>query len=128
MTLRAADRAVLDELGRTYEVGSDGAFVTIVVSAFALPCGIQPEVSDLLLRLPPGFPDAAPDMFWLDPAVSGPGGGVIAGTESREAYLGRTWQRWSRHIAGQWRPGIDNLGTYLAYIRRCLDQAAGRAA
>jgi ADP-ribose pyrophosphatase YjhB (NUDIX family) len=27
---------------------------------------------------------------------------------------------------GQWRPGIDNLATYLAYIRRCLDQAQGR--
>lgn len=128
MVLRPTDQAVLDELDRPYEVGSDGAFVTIVVSAFQLPRGIQPEQSDLLLRLPPGFPDAAPDMFWLEPAVSGPDGVVIAGTESREVYLDRTWQRWSRHIAGQWRPGIDNLGTYLAYIRRCFDQAAGRAA
>lgn len=126
--LRPTDQAVLDELGCPYDVGTDGAFLTVLLAGFPLPPGLQPQRSDLLLRLPPGFPDAAPDMFWLDPAAVGPNGVAIAGTESREAYLGRTWQRWSRHIAGQWRPGIDNLGTYLAYIRRCLDQAAGRAA
>ncbi len=126
--LRPIDEAVLDELGLRYDVDTDGAFVTVLVSGLPLPGGLRPEQSDLLLRLPPGFPDAAPDMFWLDPVAVGLDGGVIAGTETREAYLGRSWQRWSRHIGGQWRPGIDNLGTYLAFIRRCLDQAAERAA
>jgi len=51
---------------------------------------------------------------------------TIPGTETREIHLGRSWQRWSRHIQGQWRPGIDNLATYLAYVRRCLDRAGGR--
>ncbi len=128
MVLRPADQEVLDELGCGCDLSTDGAFVAVVVKAFPLPRGLRPERSDMLFRLPPGFPDAAPDMFWFDPVVIGPDGVTIAGTESREAYLGRSWQRWSRHIAGQWRPGIDNLGTYLAYIRRCLDQAAGRAA
>jgi len=126
--LRSADREVLDDIGLSYEVGTDTAFVTVVVSGLALPAGLAPSTADLLLRLPPGFPDAGPDMFWLDPPVAGSDGSTIAGTESRESYAGRTWQRWSRHIGGQWRPGIDNLGTYLAYVRRCLDQAAGRAA
>ena len=89
---------------------------------------LEPRTSTLLLRLPPGFPDAGPDMFWLDPPVSRPASGPIPGTESREPYLGRTWQRWSRHIQNQWRPSIDNLETYLVYVRRCLDQAAGKAA
>ncbi len=128
MVLRPTDQAVLDDLGRVYEVGADGAFVTVLVSDFSLPCGLQPGTSNLLLRLPPGFPDAGPDMFWFDPVITGQNEVAIPGTESREVYLGRTWQRWSRHISGQWRPGIDNLGTYLAYVRRCLDQASGRAA
>jgi hypothetical protein len=88
---------------------------------------LSPPVANLLLRLPLGFPDATPDMFWFDPPLTTPGGGVVPGTEQREIHLGRSWQRWSRHIQGQWRPGIDNLATYLAYVRRCLDRAGGRA-
>ncbi len=129
MALRPDDQAVLDELDLTYEVASDGFFLAVVIAGFPLPAGLEPRVADMLLRLPPGFPDVGPDMFWLDPAVKGPGGSPILGTESIEQHVGgRTWQRWSRHIGAQWRPGIDNLGTYLAYIRRCLDQASGRAA
>lgn len=127
-TLRPEDQAVLDELRLPYEIGTDGSFVTIVIRDFPMPPGLEPLTSTLLLRLPPGFPDVGPDMFWAEPAIVGPQGTPVPGTESQEAYLGSTWQRWSRHIGGQWRPGIDNLGTYLAYIRRCLDQASGRAA
>lgn len=126
--LRPADAAVLDDLGVRYDVQADGPFAAIVIAEFRLPAGLQPECVDLLIRLPPGFPDAAPDMFWTGTKVLTSAGGIIAGTEAQETYLNRTWQRWSRHISGQWRPGVDNLGTYLAYIRRCLDQAAGRAA
>jgi hypothetical protein len=79
----------------------------------------------LLLRLPAGFPDVHPDMFWLDPPVQTVTGLPIAGTQVHEVHLGRSWQRWSRHVIGNWRPGIDNLSTYLAYIRRCLDQEQG---
>lgn len=93
-----------------------------------MPRGMIPEKSTMLVRLPPGFPDAAPDMFWLDPAVHGSDGRVFPGTEASQIFIGRTWQRWSRHIQQEWRPGIDNLATYMAYIRRCLDQASGVAA
>jgi len=126
--LRDADRLVLDDLRLAYEVDSDGTFTAIVLKDFPLPTGLQPQNVDLLVRLPPGFPDAGPDMFWTVPRVTTTAGAVIAGTEAQETYVSRTWQRWSRHIGNQWRPGIDNLATYLAYIRRCIDQAAGRAA
>jgi len=126
--LRPDDQQVLDELGLVFEVGQDGAFITVTIHGFPMPASLDPRNADLLLRLPPGFPDAGPDMFWLRPSVTGPSGVPIPGTGSLELYLGSTWQRWSRHIAGQWRPGIDNLGTYMAYVRRCFDQAAGRAA
>jgi hypothetical protein len=126
--LRPTDQGALDDLGYAYDVVSDGGFVSVVLKDVAMPSGIDPRVSSILLRLPPGFPDAAPDMFWLDPPVKGPAGRVIPGTESVQSFLGRTWQRWSRHIQHQWRPGVDSLGTYIAYVRHCLNQAAGRAA
>ena len=128
MELRADDQEALEQLGRATEVRAEGGFVTVVIHDFPMPEGIEPRATALLLRLPPGFPDAAPDMFWVDPPVRGPGGSAIPGTESTQTLLDRTWQRWSRHIQDQWRPGIDNLATYLAYVRRCLNQAAGRAA
>ena len=128
MSLRPADQDVLDHLGRPYAVGVEGGFVTVVVRDFPMPAGLEPATSDLLLLLPPGFPDAGPDMFWLDPPVQVAGGSAVPGTDGRGTYVGRVWQRWSRHIGNAWRPGIDQLATYLAYVRRCLDQAAGRAA
>ena len=85
-----------------------------------------PKEVTLLLRLPPGFPDATPDMFWVDPPLHTKEGATIPGTESIEQHAGRSWQRWSRHIQGQWRPGIDNLATYMFYVRRCLREAGGQ--
>ena len=126
--LRPTDEEALADLGYAYEVAADGGFVAVVLRDVAMPSGIDPETSSILIRLPPGFPDAAPDMFWLDPPVKGPGSQLIPGTESTQSLLGRTWQRWSRHIQHQWRPGVDSLATYLAYVRHCLNQASERAA
>lgn len=121
--LREQDQTYLDSLGyvHTAEVG-DG-FVNLVLAEFPTP-GLDQQAVDLLLRLPIGFPDATPDMFWVSPSLTF-NGSSIPGTEVIETYLGRSWQRWSRHIGGQWRPGVDNLETYLAYVRRALALAGG---
>ena len=102
----------------------DGAFTHVVVSEFPLPDGLSANATDLLIRLPQGFPDATPDMFWVDPAIQLVSGDSIPGTEVEESYDGRVWQRWSRHIGSGWRAGIDDLDTYIGYIRSCLGTAA----
>jgi hypothetical protein len=121
--LRKEDQSFLDSLGysRTVEV-ADG-FVNVVLTDFPTP-GLDQRHVDLLLRLPFGFPDATPDMFWVAPALTAHGA-AIPGTEQTQNHLGRSWQRWSRHIGGQWRPGVDNLETYLAYVRRALAMSGG---
>ena len=126
--LSAKNHSILAALGESYRVFDEEGFLVIIIDGFSMPEGIAPQKSAMLIRLPPGFPDAAPDMFWLDPAIHGPGGTVFPGTEASQVFIGRTWQRWSRHIQQEWRPGIDNLATYMAYIRRCLDHAIGVAA
>jgi hypothetical protein len=123
--LRAQDREFLESVGLTYTVTVDGGFADVVIADFRTGTCLRPDKVELLLRLPFGFPDASPDMFWLAPAVSRADGARIPGTEVVETHIGRQWQRWSRHIAQQWRPGVDNLETYLAYVRRCLRQAGG---
>lgn len=124
--LRPDDAEALSHLGQRYTTANDGGFVNVIVDDYPAGPALEPSRSALLLRLPLGFPDATPDMFWFDPPLRAAGGAVIPGTEVLETHYGRAWQRWSRHIQGQWRPGIDNLATYLAYVRRCLDVAGGR--
>lgn len=121
--LREQDQSFIDSLGYSSTVEVSDGFVNVVLADFPTP-GLDPGQVDLLLRLPFGFPDAAPDMFWVSPALTAMGA-AISGTEQTENYLGRSWQRWSRHIGGQWRPGVDNVETYLAYVRRALAMAGG---
>lgn len=123
--LREQDQEFLAEAGLTYTIDVEPGFANVVIEDFSTAPGLTPDKVDLLLRLPFGFPDAAPDMFWVAPHATSTGGVQIPGTELTETYVNRTWQRWSRHIAQQWRPGIDNLETYLAYVRRCVRHAGG---
>jgi len=94
----------------------------LVINGYALPEGYAPGVSRLLVKLPPTFPDAAPDMFWLNPHVRTAAGGAPQGTAT-EALLGEEWQRFSWHLlAGAWRPGTSTLRDYLRCVRARLEK------
>lgn len=121
--LRPQDEAWLAERDIAHRVTDQDDGTHLVLENFAVPAGLTPPTTDVLIILPPGFADVGPDMFWCFPAVTGTAGGAIPGTEGQHSEEGRTWQRWSRHIGNDWRPGIDNLATYLAYIRQSLAQA-----
>lgn len=91
----------------------------LVIPDYQLPEGFAPNEVKLLLKLPPAFPDAAPDMFWVFPQVKAPNGCPPRATSS-ERLLGEEWQRFSWHLAGgAWKPGVSTLRDYL----RCV---AGR--
>ncbi|MER9971355.1 E2/UBC family protein [Mesorhizobium sp. M0060] len=125
--LPAIDQDYLQARAPGHSVSLDGGMIAIIIPSFPLPSGFTAVSADLLLRLSPGYPDVAPDMWWFEPAVRRTDGQVIEATHSQEAYLGRTWQRWSRHFqAGQWRSGIDSLESYLTLVKKELD-VAGRA-
>lgn len=97
----------------------------LVLPDYSPPSGLAPSRADLLLRLSPNYPDVPPDMWWFHPAVTRLDGGTIPNTQVTEQYLGKTWQRWSRHLdAHQWRPGADSLHTYLAVLNGNLTLAA----
>lgn len=119
------DSAYLAERFPGFSQSVESNMLCVVLPGYALPGGLAPTSADLLLRLAPGYPDVPPDMWWFDPAVQRTDGQAIPNTQVTENHLGRTWQRWSRHLApGQWRPGVDSLQTYLALVRRNLDSAA----
>jgi hypothetical protein len=121
------DMTYLAEHWPGHRIEQDGAQIAVVLPDFRFPPGFQPERGDVLLLLPFGFPDTQPDMFWVDPPVA-LHGAAPAATEVREQHLGRTWQRFSRHLdASGWRPGTDGLQTYVALLRTRLRLEAGPA-
>jgi Prokaryotic E2 family E len=124
--LLPGDYRCLEDRGLSYEVTTEAGMTCVVIRSWRLPTGYDRAEADLLIRLPAGFPDVAPDMWWFEPAVKLSGGAVIQATDLTETYLGRQWQRWSRHFQpGQWRSGLDGLESYLALIWRELIRCAG---
>ena len=72
--------------------------------------------TDLLLRVPAGYPMSALDMFYVDPPLRLHGGSYPAQADQFESHGSRQWQRFSRHLKVAWRPGVDCLKTFLAPI------------
>ncbi len=129
MTLPPIDLKYLQERGIAHSVAIEANMTCVVLPEYCLPPGMNRVSADLLLRLSPGYPDVPPDMWWFTPAVTLANGTQIEATQVVEHHLGRQWQRWSRHFnAGQWRPGIDCLETFLALIRKELERCAGSKA
>jgi hypothetical protein len=122
MLINEVEQEALDAFGASWSMHEmpDG-WTYIVIHDYRLPAGFAPGVTDLMMRLHPQFPDAPPDMFYVSPTI------VVArtgqrpqATETDEAHLERTWQRFSRHLGpGAWGLG-DDLCTWLAAIRHLL--------
>lgn len=114
---------------KVFEVGDE---VHVRLPSFPFPPAYNPRNSDLLVRLPAGFPDARPDMFWTRPDVKLVSGAWPAASEHHEipgsgagseVYENVPWQRWSRHSnAADWRAGIDGLRNFVGTIRRELER------
>lgn len=89
----------------------------LLLHDYNLPEGFTPRAVQLLVKLPPLFPEAAPDMFWVSPHVESPNGSAPQGT-STEELLGRPWQRFSWHLSpGAWTPGISTLRDFMRCVR-----------
>ncbi len=127
--LPALDQRYLDDRQVDHQVQVDQGMLCILLPDWPLPAGLTIDRVDLLLRLAPGYPDIAPDMWWVSPDVQRSDGQAIPATEVTENILGRRWQRWSRHFqSGQWQSGIDGLESFLALIRSTFLEAAAMCA
>ena len=123
--LPSEDRECLEARQLEFSEVVERRMTCVVLHSFPLPKGLRPSRSDLLVRLTPGYPDIPPDMWWFDPPIVRPDGEPIPQTQVHETYLGRRWQRWSRHLnTGQWSPGVDSLETFLALVSQELARAA----
>jgi hypothetical protein len=125
--LRAKEIQFLSERGLSWSVTSTGQLDLLVIDAFALPEGLEPARTKLLLQLPAGFPDVQTDMFWVADKVSCTSGGYPAATDVTYTHPdGTTWWRWSRHF-NRWRSGIDGLPNVLDFVHHCLRESVSAA-
>jgi hypothetical protein len=116
--LPQADLDFLNEKGWQYEIALHPGEVRIYLRNFPLPEAFSPLVTDLLVRLPLGYPLSNPDMFWTKPDVRLVNGAYPARADYHDPSADG-WQRWSRH--GDWRPATDNLRSKIACIKRALE-------
>lgn len=123
--LPSKDRRYLVSRGIAYREVEHGGQKGVVLTDFPLPDGkFQVSLADILIVLPPGYPDTPPDMFYAVPHLL-----LVAGnrapraTQARLNFEGQHWQRWSRHN-NQWRPGSDGLWTMLKRVESALEVAA----
>lgn len=116
-----ADRRYVDEHELSIEEVVEGQQKGIIIEGYALPAGrFDAEAADILILLPAGYPDAAPDMFFTDPWLKLKSTGAYPNQAATAFnFNGHRWQRWSRHNSA-WRTGQDGIQTMLRRIDRAL--------
>lgn len=120
----SGDRAFLESRDLSFEVVNNGGTIGVVLKGYSLPEGkYDQDVADVLIILPPGYPDTPPDMFYTSPRIKLSASGQEArATSVNHDFDGRVWQRWSRHCTS-WRPGVDGLQTMVARVWVALEEA-----
>lgn len=127
MELPARDVKFLNERGLDWELLPDpqGAACLIVKNFSVAAGGFTPAATELMIRIPPQYPITPLDMWYCDPPIRLVASGQFApASEVMESHLGRSWQRFSRHLNGGWRPGVDSLRSYFTLVQRELQGAA----
>ena len=119
------DREYLESHGIAFEERTEGNMKAVVLKGRSLPTGrFDSGLADILVLLPPAYPDCAPDMFYLTPWVRlAASNRYPHAADQPYVFGGKNWQRWSRHNTA-WRPGVDGIWTMLRRIERALEIAA----
>lgn len=128
MTIPERDAAFLREREFDWEAVPDpGGSAYVIVKDFPVHAGgFTPASTDLMIRIPPQYPMTPLDMWYCNPPIRiAANGQFAAASEVMESHLGKNWQRFSRHLNGGWRPGVDGLRSFFSLIQREL-QGLGR--
>lgn len=123
MELPARDARFLTERRLDWQLATDpnGAACLLVKGFNVGAGGFTPQVTELMIRIPQQYPMASLDMWYCDPPIRIAATGQFAvASEVVETHLGRSWQRFSRHLNGGWRPGLDGLRSFFVLIQREL--------
>jgi hypothetical protein len=132
------DRGYLDNLGLNYEtIKSDGyrfgySNLFVIIYGYFINQDYYRldgggETVDVLLQIPPGYPNTQIDMASFYPHLKRADNAAIPNIHSFYDINGKNWQTWSRHRTGEsvWNPAIDYIGTHMAYVEAFLRREVG---
>lgn len=127
-TLLDSDERHLDALGVVWETDSSNGIRWLLIHDYPVPQGYTVTSTSVALLIPPTYPQAEIDMFYVNPPLQLFSGGQIPATESTENIRGRSFQRWSRHRGGTsaWNPKRDNVTTHLALVESSIAKEVGQ--
>lgn len=99
--------------------------VLIEIPDFVVPPGWNIRTGTVIFFLPPGYPSAQPDCFWLEPGPVRLAGGQTPqaandGNPIPGVGMRGTWFSW--HLQS-WNPNRDNMSTYVNVIAQRLSPA-----
>lgn len=116
------DESFLDEHFAHWETVIENQRRWLLIYGYHVPQGYGTHRVTLALDVPPSYPGAQIDMFYVSPHLVLNSGQALACTEAQETINGITYQRWSRHrtTASEWRPDTDNVITHLALVESAL--------
>lgn len=121
MQLPEEDEEYLNTKRFTWELLPESAGGCLVIKDYAVtPQRYDRSATDLMIRIPAQYNLAGLDMFYVDPPLRLRGGSHPPAASVFETHGGRTWQRFSRHLAHPWRAGVDRLSSFLPLIQREL--------
>lgn len=117
------DIGILKEHGFKVEVVcKEGEQFCVIIRGYPLSTKMfNMESSDLLIIVPPVYPNAKLDMFWTDQNLRFINGDIPPNAEQIQDHCGSQWRTFSRHPQ-VWNPARDNIITYLEFIEYYLKQ------
>jgi hypothetical protein len=122
--LPSKDREYLESHGFSFEEMESGGQKGVVLRDVELPAGkYDVPKADVLLLLPGGYPDAPPDMFYLNPWLRlSAAGRFPRAADQAVSFANVSWQRWSRH-SDDWRIGRDGIWTMIKRYQHAIEIA-----
>jgi len=118
------DQGYLNSRGLAPEFIECGGQKAVIFRGYQLPVGkFDVASTDVLVILPQGYPDSAPDMFFTFPWIRLASTGTWpTAADNTVQFANVGWQRWSRHN-NEWRLGKDGIWTMLKRIEHALETA-----
>ena len=116
------DEDFLDLHHAYWETAIDNQRRWLLIYGYPLPVGYNERRVTLALEVPPSYPGAQIDMFYLNPTLSLTSGQALPCTEAQATINGAMYQRWSRHrtTESEWHPDTDNVVSHLALVESAL--------
>ena len=116
------DENFLDQHHAYWETAIENQRRWLLIYGYPLPVGYNERRVTLALEVPPNYPGAQIDMFYLNPTLSLTSGQALACTEAQATINGAIYQRWSRHrtTESEWHPDTDNVISHLALVESAL--------